>query len=288
MTCDTDSLTVSIIQAFMFLFGAIFIIWLSYRFTLHGIPKDTNRCTYYITICFCIMIILAFVMYVMENAAHCLNEDVGVILGYVGDGGWAIHYILFVWLLFFRLDYILQGSPFAISCISRLLFYVLFSLWICGNNAVFFIDLITQNDDPSLAKDITGAIGLLSMAVLAVWMIVLFIYKLIVVTKKTDDETLRFNMIRSFILAVVFAVCMVLVVIVLMSTIAITENSDTEYVSLIYNAATETNVTVNCCCILFGFDVFRTCYMNICGLCQTKCVNLCAEKRENESTISTV
>eukprot|EP01084_Bolivina_argentea_P133631 235844_1 len=287
MTCDFNSLTVSAIQIFIFLLGTVFIIGLSYCFVRSNDEKYANRCIHYTTVCFCGMIILAFFMYTMENVVHCIDEDVGVILGFIGDGGWVIHYILFVWLLFFRLDHILQASLFKISWISKSLFYVLFILSIFANNFVFIMESIGLDFIPYIISEILGIIGFFSVLLLIIGFIILFIYKLIEVTKKADDETLIFNMIKSFFLAVTFAICGVLVIIILMSTIAITENTNSEYVQLIYSTVTEINVIINCCCILFGFNMFEKYYLTVCGKCQTKCVNWCSEKRENSDKRNT-
>eukprot|EP01084_Bolivina_argentea_P284279 487163_1 len=269
----------SICNAIVYVMGLIFVCWFSYYYVnarRHNSLGSTNKRVYYMAVSYFITIMFAYIMYTITSIFECINTDISAISGVIGDISYGLQFLLLLLLLFFRLFYVFDNTSNALSRITISCFCILY----IGLLLAIIITVLALAAFRNIIYTIYGTIlfalvGILGLT-LTIWLIGLFIYKLIMVFKNTASTAQHQKMVstvtKQFILALMAVISFVLFII---SAGIQSYINDQIHMVFIIGLLVAFDLCANFFAIVLGFGYFKRYYYALCGKCDTKFYHLC-------------
>ena len=189
---------------------------------------------------------------------------------YIASQAFILQNLFLIGWFFYRLEYIFRGSAYALSksiITSFVAIYTLFCIYAIVSCILWTSDV--------LAFPLVIA-GVLTV-VFTICLVVVFIYKLLKIFDRDQDQNLLMVMRKT-----AFLVFMSTSLILLASIFAvIRERFHSIHFIFVHNLIIILDTYTSFLCIFFSFHYFNGYYMKICGCVESKCFRICCKRYVN-------
>eukprot|EP01084_Bolivina_argentea_P037111 68593_1 len=216
------------------------------------------------------------------NLFSCIIPTISAIMSWIGRLGFTFQLAMILWLLFYRLNHIFEGSVFALENRTKCLFRGTYLLLIGGELSV--VALLATPLHRSIGTTIVMGSVFFCAFVYITALVSLMVYKLITIAKHEklvdNHQTMVPIVTKVFILSLT-----PIIAIFWIGLSAVVDN-------LLHMQGTSTrvlqvtNFTAALCAnfysMLIGFNHFNGYYTKVCGSCHRCCENICSKKVDSE------
>lgn len=231
--------------------------------------KIKNKFLFWITITFTMDIFIAHILWVLASLFTCNNLTLYHLMLNMWLQLFVLQKLLWLALLFKRLDFIFIASPFKLSSRTLRLFWIsYFTLIIIGiASAVGY-----GNYYDSVATLILLLIASMMGIGLTLSVMYLFIYKLIAVYKMTNRDPELLTMItRDSLLSFIE----IIMTIIFMTSIVLSSGTESIHVDLIIDVLASIDLFTSFWGVILGYQAFNDWYLKLFGCCDGKCKSCC-------------
>eukprot|EP01083_Nonionella_stella_P120971 363069_1 len=280
MLCDTVSLVERIINAFVYCMGSILVIGLSYKYFKQRVYETGSSCLHSMVIILFLLILMAYIIFAVSVIFTCVDVDIWRALKLTGSIIYLLQYSVLMWLLFYRLCLVFTQSQFAVSASTKRAFYCVYCIFNCMSALSLYS--VSSNLYLTVWGPIISTTTYAILILVVLYLLVLFVRKLLILSAHHGDEhnkELIAVATKTFILTLWCVASSILMAFCLGIKRLAGRKLHYEF-ALALSAAFD--LGTNFVTILFGFTVFESWYMKICGYCQREGVaRKCFEKRAN-------
>eukprot|EP01083_Nonionella_stella_P040068 108954_1 len=288
MKCAPDDLVLSIISIVLYSLCCSLCLWLTYLYmTKQNDILQSDPCHYCMALFLFILIILTFIIWATSWVFRCIDTHMEALIGTLGNAVYGVQYYLLLWMLFYRLCQVFEGSIFEVSSCMKKIFYI--SYFICSPLMVLCV-CITSYDVLQYMKwtPLVLLFGFLLLLFTVGILFGIFVQRLIIVSKNTQRTAQDYMPVatKALILSVTSVISLLFlgIILVLESFVGYTT-----YIACLKPLSAATDIFSNYLSIWLHFKTFEKYYMKICGLCHIKCMDCCrAMVSENEIRLSNV
>eukprot|EP01083_Nonionella_stella_P014163 39825_1 len=279
MSC-TEHPSIYIVCALIYALVSVSTFWCIYQYVKGRDGMKSTKSLYCSVLVFFILIAMTCVSFAIMNALECSHPAISKKFFVIARVGFFVQLALLLWLLFYRLTHIFEGSAFAISQKNKVLFYVTYVLFLFV--ALFVVAMVSSSFK---AKPIIIAAAFLFAFIYIATLISLLNYKLIRVAKQCsvnlkNDPSMMWTVTKVLILSSM-SIIAILCVAVSAVTGAIQNvrngNADGGSRRLLHGTLMALDLFANFYSFFLGFDVFDSYYTNVCGVCHKTCSKYCLE-----------
>ena len=205
------------------------------------------------------------------------NYDVAI-LSYVSTILYFAQYNVMIFLLFYRLKVVFDGTAYRLSRFTTWAFYTMYILSSILAVSVQVVNILMGGHSPvrTILTSFSGLCGILMIFFLTF----LFVTKLIDVNKHCDghrENKFLSTITKQSILTLISIASLLVSVVIffLLSSTGMYVSSIDAY--FIWKLCVLIDIWTNFICILLSYQSFNAYYIKMCGCCDTKCKELCGK-----------
>ena len=241
----------------------IFILFRAY----HRGKIEVLRSFFYAAVSLLIVIFFTFVLMAINSSHRCHYNKFTKIFRHMLAQAYVLQNVMLIGWFFYRLEFIFRETIFALPKSITTSFLVIYPLY-----CIFSIisGFLWAMDASIFLISIAGGLTVLITAGL----VVMFIYKLCKIFNKDQDQDLLMVMRKTAFL--VFISTSFVLVTSILSVLRLQRPS--MHISFVYSLIITLDLYSSFLCILFTFNYFDSCYLNICGWFESKCYTICCKR----------
>mmetsp|Transcript_27036 Transcript_27036/g.44388 ORF Transcript_27036/g.44388 Transcript_27036/m.44388 type:complete len:344 (+) Transcript_27036:53-1084(+) len=248
----------------------------------------SSKCLFYAGLVMFIAIVLQFTGLIFMQPAYCRNMTLYLALEGPLTLIWAVQTQILLQILFFRLKLVFDDTSFALSkCLVRSWFTV-FAI-IVGSYLLALTFFVSQNIVLVALGGLLLVVSAVFAAFAAVWLMALFIQRLMRVHRLLDGDQIGVNndrmvnaVTKNAVLCFASTTTNILLNFVLIPTSTFTQSIHFDFLfRLVYHVDVYTNFLA----VLLTFGHFDNLYQRLCGCCHSMCFSWCADRFGKEKAV---
>eukprot|EP01083_Nonionella_stella_P245359 852915_1 len=291
MFCDVTGIVERmVINTLLHLLCTIAVIWFIYQYATTPRDKTSRHKGFdYMSYVFFGFILIIFISYVFASTFVCINPEMYQIPWMFGRIGLVIQYVLLIYMLFYRLCIIFNGTPMAVSRCTVWTFNALYLTFIICSLILLLgespgstsTEQGANTNLPVLLFKLTYVIQVLLTVLLIGWLVGLFIRKMVQIQNTQTDPQIMKIVTKTFILTIASIATFLL----MLCAITLDRNSDDSvHLRFIVMIVLDADTMTNFLGIILGFSAFDDKYMALCGSCHRGCTKCCTKIVSGDGT----
>ena len=208
------------------------------------------------------------------------NYDVAI-LSYVSTILYFAQYNVMIFLLFYRLKVVFDGTAYRLSQFTKWAFYIMYILSSILAVSVQVVNILMGGHSP-VRTILTSFSGLCGISMIF-FLTFLFVTKLITVNNNCDgaqqkaENKLLSTITKQSILALISIASLLVSVIIFFLVSSTRLPASSIHAHFVSKLCLLIDIWTNFICILLSYQSFNTYYAKMCGCCDTKCKELCGK-----------